>query len=298
VDGEDSYSENHPDDHPAVNPLNGTVHYGWTPVLMSTLRQLGVTPDFAAYHHYPELTPKTKTNISESDSLVLQSTSSWASEAADLRSLIKTYFGPAGTNIELLVTENNSDSGSQGKQSVSLVNALYYADSLGQLMQTEFKAFAWWRLRNGTDHKGEFDTTLYGWRNMGDHGVVSGLTNCYPAFYAAKLMNYFMHPGDHVVSASTDYPLLSAYAVRRSDGSVSLLMVNKSPTASFTAQISLTGFNPNSIATVYSYGIPQDNAAQTGVGSPDVARTRFSGAGANFDYNVAPLSLTVISFAR
>ena len=61
-----------------------------------------------------------------------------------------------GTNIELLVTENNSDSGPDGKQSTSLVNGLYLADSLAQLMKTEFNSFVWWDLRNGTDTSGDF----------------------------------------------------------------------------------------------------------------------------------------------
>ena len=79
------------------------------------------------------------------------------------------------TNVELVCTENNSDAGAQGQQSTSLVNGLYYADSLGQLMQTEFNALVWWDLRNGTDTSGWFDSTLYGWRTFGDLGMVNGL---------------------------------------------------------------------------------------------------------------------------
>ena len=49
----------------------------------------------------------------------------------------------AGTNIELCVTENNSDAGAMGRQSTSLINALYLADSTCQLMKTEFRAYLW-----------------------------------------------------------------------------------------------------------------------------------------------------------
>jgi hypothetical protein len=153
------------------------------------------------------------------------------------------------------------------------------------------------KTRNGTDLTGEFDPTLYGWRTNGDHGVITSLTNCYPAFYAAKLMQYLARPGDTIVSASTDFLLLSAYAARRADGAVSLLLVNKSLTTNFNAQILLGGFSPSPTAAVYSYGIPQDNAARTGIGSTDIAVTNFTGAGTNFTFNAAPLSLTVFSLA-
>ncbi|MGH7971453.1 MAG: alpha-L-arabinofuranosidase, partial [Limisphaerales bacterium] len=169
--GEDS-SVNGNTTHPATNALTGQVHYGWTPVLLSTLKSLEVTPDFGIYHRYPEYTASGQRNVSDSDPLVLQSGSGWATDASDLRKQIAGYFGSDGTNIELVCTENNSDAGAQGVQSTSLVDGLYYADSLAHVMQTEFNAFVWWDLRNGTDTGGSFDPTLYGWRTNGDLGMI------------------------------------------------------------------------------------------------------------------------------
>jgi len=37
-----------------TNPRTGAVHKGWTPILLDTLRQLGVTPDFVVYHRYEQ----------------------------------------------------------------------------------------------------------------------------------------------------------------------------------------------------------------------------------------------------
>jgi hypothetical protein len=294
ANGEDSYANGYTG-HPATNLLNGTVHYGWTPVVLSTLRQLSVTPDFAIFHWYPEYTGQ------ESDPLLLQGTSSWKANAANLRQMITSYFGAGGTNIELVCTENNSNSGTQGKQSVSLVNGLYYADSLAQLMQTELNSFIWWDLRNGVGTAGSMDPTLYGWRMYGDLGLLNGsgavVSNRYPQFYTARLMQHFVRGGDTVLSASSDYPLLTAYAARRADGQLTTLVINKDPIGSFTAQIALNGFAPGAGAAIYSYGMPQDNAAQTGIGSPDVAQTNFVGAATNFTYNFAPYSATVFSFA-
>jgi len=290
--GEDSYSNGY-SSHPATNMVTGQVHYGWTPVLMSTLKSLGVTPDFAIYHWYPEY-------VTDSDPFLLQGTGNWTGDAANLRQMITDYFGSGETNIELLCTENNRDSGPDGKQSVSLVNAIYYADSFCQLMQTEFNAFLWWDLRNGQETDGDLDSSLYGWRLYGDLGVMNGqgtaLTDRYPTFFSAKLMKYFVRGGDTVLAASSSYGFLPAYAVRRTNGALTLLVINKDSVSNFTAQIALTGFKPNAAASIYSYGMPQDNAAKTGVGSCDILQTNFSAATTNFNYTFAPYSLTVFAF--
>jgi len=110
-------------------------------------------------------------------------------------------------------------------------------------------------------------------------------------------MQHFIRGGDTFLNASSDYGLLSAYAARRTNGSLTLLVINKDSAASFTAQIVLTNFAPNAAATVYSYGMPQDNAAETGVGSCDIAQTSFSVAGTNFTCVFAPYSVTVFAFA-
>ena len=71
-------------------------------------------------------------------------TSNWPGDAATLRQEIVDYFGSGGTNIEICCTENNSDSSNGGKQLSSLVNGMYKADTLAQLMQTEINSYLWW----------------------------------------------------------------------------------------------------------------------------------------------------------
>ena len=84
------------------------------------------------------------------------------------------------------------------------------------------------------------------------------------------------------------------YAARRTDGTLTLLAINKSPSAALTASITLDGFAPASTFTVRSYGIPQDAAARTGVGSADVATSGASGAGKTFGFSFPPYSATVL----
>jgi len=285
--GENSYAND--TNHPAYNSREGLYHNGWTPVMLATLNSFDVTPDFLVDHFYSE-------SGSDNDVALLQASANWSSDAANLRQQITDYIGGNGTNIELLVTENNADSGHQGKQSTSLVNGLYLADSLAQLMKTEFNSFIWWDLRNGTDTNGDFSASLYGWRTNGDLGVVGNLDTLYPTFYTFKLMQKFVQPGDTVLTAASDYSLLSTYAVRRQDGSLTMLAINKDASNTLTGQVAVAGFSPASNGTVYSYGIPQDDAAETNgsISSQDIATTSFPGAGTNFNYAFPPYSATVL----
>jgi hypothetical protein len=71
-------------------------------------------------------------------------------------------------------------------------------------------------------------------------------------------------------------------------------VINKSASSSLTANFNLSGYVPYGNAALYSYGIPQDEAARTGDGSPDIAQSNFSGAAAGFSATFAPFSATVL----
>lgn len=296
--GEDSYSNNAA--HPVVNPRTGKTHYGWTPVMLATLKSLGVTPDFLIHHVYPEYTaPGNPPPAADSDPLLLQSTVNWAQDAASLRQEISDYIGTAGTNIELCATENNSDSSSAfGRQLTSIVNGLYLVDSACQIMKTEFNSYLWWDLRNGHNSTGTFDPTIYGWRTYGDEGMLNGASGTYPTFYGEKILQFFVRPGDTVLNATSDYLLLAAYAARKADGSLALLVINKDVTTNFNAQITISNFVPSATATVRSYGILQDEATRTNnvtPGSQDISTNSASVSGV-FTTSFPAGSVTVLSF--
>jgi hypothetical protein len=296
--GANSFSNQFTRLNPAYNPRTGKNSYGWTPIMLATLKNLGVTPDFLAHHVYPQWTDKANPSGSpDNDISLLQSTDNWANDAADLRQQITDYFGEGGTNIELVCTENNSDAGAQGRQSTSLINGLYYADSLAQLLRTEFKGFVWWDLRNGTDKEGYFGTDIYGWRTYGDLGMINGEKTRHPTFYAAKLMQWFARPGDKILEAGSDYQWITTYAAQQPNGTLSVLLINKSLTTDLATQLELQGYAPDTNATVRSYGIPQDEAARTSQSTTaqDVAVRTINSAGQTLVLNLPRLSMTVVS---
>ena len=294
VTGEDSFANY--TDHPVVNPRTGQTHNGWTPVMLATLKSLGVTPDFLIYHRYPQAPG------AENDQGLLLSSGTWATDAADLRQQLNDYLGAStAAGVELDCTENNSVYSNPGKQTTSLVNGLFLADSVCAAMHTEFNSVMWWDMRNGQDTTNNNSSNLYGWRLYGDYGVVdsadpAGPADRYPTFYVAKLMQYFARGGDHLISSTSDYPFLSVCAAKQASGSLALLVINKSATTALNANITIINASPASSGTLYSYGIPQDDAARTGIGSADIASSAVSGLSTNFSYNFPAYSATVIAF--
>lgn len=203
--------------------------------------------------------------------------------------------------VELDCTENNSVYSNPGKQTTSIVNGLFLADSICATMNTDFNSVAWWDLRNGQDTTNNNSPSLYGWRQYGDYGVTdsvdpAGPADTYPTFYVDRLLQHFARGGDQFVSSSSDYPLLSVCAAQRTAGGLTLRVVNKSSSNAFNANITVSGAAPGSTGTLYSYGIPQDNAAETGVGSADIATSPITGLSTNFSYNFPAYSANVIAF--
>lgn len=293
VTGEDSYANN--TNHPVVNPRTGQTHNGWTPVMLATLRSLGVTPDFLIYHRYAQ------SPGAESDQGLLLSNTTWSTDAADLRQQLNDYLGAAAPGVELDCTENNSVYSNPGKQTTSLVNGLFLADSICTAMNTEFNSVVWWDLRNGQETTNNNSSSLYGWRQYGDYGIVdsvdpAGPADTYPTFYVDRLLQYFARGGDQLVTSTSDYPLVSVCAAERTNGGLTLLVMNKSSSNAFNTNITVTGASPGSTGTLYSYGIPQDNAAETGVGSADIATSPITGLSTNFSYNFPAYSANVIAF--
>ena len=293
ITGEDSYANN--TNHPVVNPRTGQTHNGWTPVMLATMHSLGVTPDFLIYHRYAQAPG------AESDAGLLLSNGTWSTDAADLRQQLKDYLGAAAPNVELDCTENNSVYTNPGKQTTSLVNGLFLADSICAAMNTEFNAVAWWDLRNGQETTNNNSSSLYGWRQYGDYGVVdsvdpAGPADTYPTWYVDRLLQHFARGGDQLVSSTSDYPLVSVCAAERTNGGLTLLIVNKSPNTAFNTNITISGGSPGSTGTLYSYGIPQDNAAESGVGSADIATSPITGLSTNSSYDFPAYSANVIAF--
>jgi len=222
--------------------------------------------------------------------------------------MLNEYLGKDAERVTVMNTEHNSVSSNPGKQSTSLVNGLFYADSFGAVTRTEIGGFAWWLARSSATN-GTMSQSLYGWRMYGDYGLVvedgyvyfgdqsaalPGRSSAtpYPTFFAAKLTTILAKPGDRILDAKSDNKDISAYAAR-SDGALNLLIINKSPDARAAVTVSLQHFSPAPTGKVYQYGKEQDEAQSKGVAAK-LAEQPLTGVAAEFAHEFPAYSMTVL----
>ena len=106
--------------------------------MLAYMRSNNCIPDFLIEHNY---------GPAAGDTQDLLYTRCWASHAASLRQMLTDYLGSAGSNVTLEATECGTGG---DKQCVSVTGGLFYADTIGQILQTEFNSRLWWEMRGGT----------------------------------------------------------------------------------------------------------------------------------------------------
>jgi hypothetical protein len=261
----------------------------------TVLSALGNQVGFADVHWYPQ-NPSTVTPPGPTDAGLLGDSSQIPTIVSSLRSTLSQYTGSTSTPI--MVTETNSVSSNPGKQTLSIVNALFLdQDYLGWL-QSGVASVDWWQIHNGIVTTGDNGSSLYGTANYGDYGILSdascgtvgGSQVCepaadtpYPAYYGMKLLGQFAKPGDTLVSATSSQSLVQSYAVKAADGSLRVLLVNDDPSNSYTVGLNYAGFTPASGAPAVSTLAPPGTGITTAASGTSASQT------------IAPYTATLIT---
>ncbi|HVY38521.1 MAG TPA: cellulose-binding protein [Polyangia bacterium] len=257
--------------------------------------------DFVVVHWYPQ------GPTGESDAALLMSpeqgeatpvsyTPSIPSMVASLKALLASYCGNHAGAVQIMVTETNSVSYNPGKQTTSLVDALYLADAMMTWFENGVANVDWWAIHN-SPFDGNADPALYGDYAYGDYGILSaGMTSAggavepaantpFPAYFGVQMLGHLGHrPQDAMLETTSSNPLVAVHAVRRGDGTIAVMLVNKDPGARYTVNVSLADATAHGWADVYRYG----------QGSTSIARSRARVHGASFTVTVEPYSLTTV----
>lgn len=176
-----------------------------------------------------------------------------------LREQINRFAGKEhASRIGISFTELNVDEGRNTQP-----GALFLADAYSGLLAHGVFTVHWWNVHNGIGTV----STVAGQTDYGDFGLLSsgGCTPdgsvCQPPvntpfapYHALSMMNLFAQAGDQFIRAETDQPLVSAHAVRRRNGDLAVLLLNKDPDHSYAVTVDYAGFAPASGApTVHTY---------------------------------------------
>ncbi|WP_055588742.1 cellulose binding domain-containing protein [Streptacidiphilus griseoplanus] len=218
--------------------------------------------DFVIVHHYP-------TSTSEAD-LLAKPHAEIPGMASTLHSLISQYAGAHAADVGIAVTEANGNTYRD-----TAPNGLFAPDEYLTWMENGAFNVDWWALHNGTDCSKV--TTVDGATDYDDYGVLSSGASCEPAlntpfapYYGTQMITKLGAPGDTLVQATGSSSLLTAHAVKRANGDVDVMLINKDPSNAATVSLSYSGFTPSSAApTVYTYGKNATSITSATTGSPN-----------------------------
>ncbi len=269
----------------------GNWPFGATPDWNSgVLSQVGKAVNFVDVHWYAQAPGH------ESDSELLASTNTIPYMVSTLRKEINQYCGSHAKHVQIMVTETNSVYSAPGKQTVSLVNALFLANDYMTWLDNGAANIDWWDLHNGEMLGTNHSSSLYGTAQYGDYGVLSygnmrngisepPLNAPFPTYYGLQMLTHIVNPGARLVRAVSNQSMVQVYAARRADGKLSVLMINDSPHHSYNVHVNLADEESRAnSATVYTYG---EN-------SMSIASAKRSIHGTAFRQTVPPYSLTTV----
>ena len=171
------------------------------------LKANGDLVDVVTVHRYPMFSP---TNGPVTAQQLRENTRKWTKEVEYLHSLIKQTLGH---DLPVAITELNSDPSNAQLQEASpdsFYNAIWYADSLGQLMNADAFMVNQWVLSQRT-------TGL---------GLLKG-DEVRPTFYVFPIYKNFGSEQVYAASGVTDVDI---FAAKRADGTLTLMVINLSDT--------------------------------------------------------------------
>jgi hypothetical protein len=221
--------------------------------------------DFVIVHWYPS---------SSNAAQMLGTPDRLSGELAQLRNELAAA-GAGGTPIALTEVNGGVDEDTQP-------NALFGADAYLTALQSGVFTVDWWDTHNGAQ---QISTAPDGATDYGDWGVLSSggcvgsvcepaMNTPFPPYYGISMLSRLGRPGDRLVGAGSTSASVAVHAARRANGDLSVLLINKDPSAARSVALRFTGFtpDPSAPATVSTYRDGAD-AIDTAVAADGTART-------------------------
>jgi hypothetical protein len=139
-------------------------------------------------------------------------------------------------------------------------NALFAADMYMTWFENGVTNVDWWNQHNGPGTP----SIINGAQDYGDGGIFSSGTNGsgvtepplntpFAPYYGIAMLAKLGSPGDKMVTAQSDHPLVKVHAVRRADGGLNVLIVNEDPSNARTVNLAYSGFSPSGAPTVHTF---------------------------------------------
>ncbi len=273
----------------------------------------GAKFDFVELHYYEQQpgSPSDCAGNGECDSYLLgQAITDFSNAIANLRVQLVTTGHPSTTPI--MLGEYNSVAYSQGKQTMSIVNALNMGMVYGEIFKNQVDiATLWFGVGGNQGCDNNNSSTLYGWQNFGGYDAVawntaSAWNNCgsgpnvpegtvFPTGQAEYLAGQFAVAGNHILTASVDssLPNVRVYAATQGTG-YALMMFNLSKTATTSVTTSVSNASGSSFTgSMQTYGKAQYDDSKNNVWTGPVSQS-LGTVGSTVTVSLPPWSMTVV----
>jgi hypothetical protein len=152
------------------------------------------------------------------------------------RDLAEKYkkFCPGGHSPQLAITSPGLSAWLPAKNPAA--TALFAADSIATLLETGVYTVEWSPIHATSP------------------SFLDNKNQPQPAYYGINLLHRVVRPGDVFVAVTSQMDTLAVPAVKRRDGGLGLLFINKDLARSITATVSVNGYNYATKGTRYDYG--------------------------------------------
>ncbi len=235
----------------------------WNPAVMA---ECGRVVDFVILHWYTGgLLPPDWRNLDEA-SLLRAPQEELPNIGSGLVELLHKYAGENAPKVQFIVSETGPRPGAQ--VNTPLVLGLFAADTYASLMEMGAANIDWLEL-----HANSF---------LGDKNVQG------PAYYGIQMVHLLANINDQLVEAKSNAPLLTAHAARRADGSLAVMLINKSPKDTSTVKLQIAGAKRGAEGLRFDWGqnSPTDKYP--------VTREPVTDIGNSFSVVVPPYTITNI----
>ncbi|HTW47258.1 MAG TPA: hypothetical protein VMD92_04875 [Acidobacteriaceae bacterium] len=247
---------------------------GWDQTVMANAKG---SYDFVEYHYYPEAPNPTAGGQPPSDQFLVHDAAPGLTTSINtIKQELQNYGTP---NTPIYVGEIGSTYSDPGTQSLSITQALYAGQVLGEAMNDGVSRLTWWIAFGGcndaaSDPNSYFSSTLYGWQDFGGYMLFSdglpedgcesgdGITiptvaegTPFPTARAFQLFSNVAVNGESVLTATVsgaDTTDVRAYAATHSGGTA-LVLFNLNETTSEAVQITLSTSNSTADMKVITY---------------------------------------------
>ncbi|MGC2637219.1 MAG: hypothetical protein WA294_08560 [Acidobacteriaceae bacterium] len=297
---------------------------GWDQTVMANAKG---SYDFVEYHYYPEAPSPTAGGQAPSDHFLLYDAAPGLTTSINtVKQELKMYGTP---NTPIYVGEIGTTYSDPGTQSLSITQALYAGQVLGEAMNDGVSRLTWWIAFGGcddavSDTSSWFSNTLYGWQDFGGYMLFSdglpepGCTSVggvtipnvavgtpFPTARAFQLFSNVAVDGENALTATVsngDTTDIRAYAATHGGGTA-LVLFNLNETANEPVQITLSTSTSTADLKVITYDKAmydqtENNSATAGwlgtAGAPIPSTTDLGAQSLPYTLTLTPWSMNVV----